>query len=176
MATHSITVTVNGSKEYLAVPSNMTLLQMLRERLALTGTKNGCEAGECGACTVLVDGEPVNSCMMLAVEVDGCEVITVEGLARLYGDGEQLSPLQQAFAEHNAVQCGFCTPGMLISAHALLERNPQPTDEEIQEAMVGNLCRCTGYLRIIQAIQMAAAQTAAIRAAAGQMDAEKGGT
>jgi len=171
MATHSITVTVNGSKEYLAVPSNLTLLQMLRERLALTGTKNGCEAGECGACTVLVDGEPVNSCMMLAVEADGCEVITVEGLARLYGDGEQLSPLQQAFAEHNAVQCGFCTPGMLISTHALLERNPQPTEEEIREALVGNLCRCTGYLRIIQAVQ-----TAAVKAASGQIDAEKGGT
>jgi carbon-monoxide dehydrogenase small subunit len=166
MATHSITVTVNGSKEYLTVPSNMTLLQLLRERLALTGTKNGCEAGECGACTVLVDGDPVNSCMMLAVEADGREVTTVEGLARLYGDGEGLSPLQQAFAEHNAVQCGFCTPGMLISAHALLERNPQPTEDEIQEALVGNLCRCTGYLRIIQAVQTAAVKTAA----------EKGGT
>ena len=156
MATHSITVTVNGSTEYLTVPSNLTLLQMLRERLALTGTKNGCEAGECGACTVLVDGEPVNSCMMLAVEADGREVITVEGLARLYGGGEQLSPLQQAFAKHNAVQCGFCTPGMLISTHALLERNPQPTEEEIREAMVGNLCRCTGYLRIFQAVKTAA--------------------
>jgi carbon-monoxide dehydrogenase small subunit len=136
----------------------MTLLQMLREQLALTGTKNGCEAGECGACTVLVDGEPVNSCMMLAVEVDGREVTTVEGLARLYGDGKQLSPLQEAFVEHNAVQCGFCTPGMLISAHALLERSPDPTEEEIREALVGNLCRCTGYLRIIQAVQTAAAR------------------
>ena len=158
MANHSITVTVNGSEEYLTVPSNMTLLRMLREQLALTGTKNGCEAGECGACTVLVDGEPVNSCMMLAVEVDGREVTTVEGLARLYGDGKQLSPLQEAFVEHNAVQCGFCTPGMLISAHALLERSPDPTGEEIREALVGNLCRCTGYLRIIQAVQTAAAR------------------
>ena len=156
MASHSITVTVNGSKEYLTVPSNMTLLQMLRDKLALTGTKNGCEAGECGACTVLVDGEPVNSCMMLAVEVDGREVTTVEGLARLYGDEDQLSPLQDAFVEHNAVQCGFCTPGVLISAHALLERNPDPTEEEIREALVGNLCRCTGYLRIIEAVQAAA--------------------
>ena len=171
MANHSITVTVNGSKEYLTVPSNMTLLQLLRERLALTGTKNGCEAGECGACTVLVDGEPVNSCMMLAVEADGREVTTVEGLARLYEDGEQLSPLQQAFAEHNAVQCGFCTPGMLISAHALLERNPQPAEDEIREALVGNLCRCTGYLRIIQAVQAAADMISA-----AQPDAEKGGT
>jgi len=156
MATHSITVIVNGSAEFLIVPSNMTLLQMLREELGLTGTKNGCEAGECGACTVLVDGEPMNSCMMLAVEVDGREVTTVEGLARLYGDGKQLSPLQEAFVEHNAVQCGFCTPGMLISAHALLERSPDPTEEEIREALVGNLCRCTGYLRIIQAVQTAA--------------------
>ena len=156
MANHSITVTVNGSREYLDVPSNLTLLQMLRYKLALTGTKNGCEAGECGACTVLVDGEPVNSCMMLAVEVDGREVTTVEGLARLYGDEDQLSPLQDAFVEHNAVQCGFCTPGVLISAHALLERNPDPTEEEIREALVGNLCRCTGYLRIIEAVQAAA--------------------
>ncbi|MEJ2212315.1 MAG: (2Fe-2S)-binding protein [Anaerolineae bacterium] len=130
------------------VPSNMTLLQMLREKLALTGTKNGCEAGECGACTVLVDGEPVNSCMMLAVEVDGRGVLTVEGLAP---EGE-LSPLQEAFIEHNAVQCGFCTPGMLISAHALLRRKPHPTEEEVKEALVGNLCRCTGYVRIVDAI------------------------
>jgi carbon-monoxide dehydrogenase small subunit len=130
---------------------------MLRDRLALTGTKNGCEAGECGACTVLLDGEPVNSCMVLAVEVDGREVTTVEGLARLYGDEDRLSPLQEAFVEHNAVQCGFCTPGMLISAHALLQRNPDPTAEEVREALVGNLCRCTGYLRIIEAVQDAAA-------------------
>ena len=156
MANHSISVTVNGSKEYLNVPSNMTLLQVLREELALTGTKNGCEAGECGACTVLVDGEPVNSCMMLAVEADGRQVTTVEGLSQ----GDQLSPLQEAFVEHNAVQCGFCTPGVLISAHALLERNPHPTEEEIRAALVGNLCRCTGYLRIIQAVQTAAVQAA----------------
>ena len=161
MANHSITVTVNGLREYVDVPSNMTLLGMLRDRLALTGTKNGCEAGECGACTVLVDGEPVNSCMMLAVEVDGRQVTTVEGLAP---EG-QLSRLQEAFVEHNAVQCGFCTPGVLISAHALLERNPHPTEEETRAALVGNLCRCTGYLRIIEAVQ-----TAADRAAA-----EKGG-
>jgi carbon-monoxide dehydrogenase small subunit len=155
MTMHNIVVCVNGSQEYLAVPSNMTLLRMLREKLALTGTKNGCAAGECGACTVLVDGEPVNSCMMLAVEADGREVTTVEGLTHLYGD-ERLSPLQEAFVEHNAVQCGFCTPGVLISAHALLERNPHPTDKEVREALVGNLCRCTGYLRIIDAVQTAA--------------------
>jgi len=152
MAIHSITVTVNGLKEHLDVPSNMTLLQMLREKLVLTGTKNGCMAGECGACTVLMNGEPTNSCMVLAVEADGAEVITVEGLAH----DDQLNPLQEAFAEHNAVQCGFCTSGMLISAHALLERNPHPTEEEVKEAMVGNLCRCTGYLRIIQAVETAA--------------------
>ncbi len=154
MAYHSVTVTVNGSVERVDVPSNMTLLHMLREKLALTGTKNGCEAGECGACTVLLDGEPVNSCLVLAIEADGREVLTVEGLAP---QGE-LSPLQQAFIRHNAVQCGYCTPGMLMSATALLRRNPHPTEEEIKEALVGNLCRCTGYVRIIEAIQDAAAQ------------------
>ena len=152
----TITVTVNGGKERLDVPSNMTLLQMLRDKLALTGTKNGCEAGECGACTVLVNGEPMNSCMMLAVEADGCEILTVEGLAP---EG-RLSPLQQAFVEHNAVQCGFCTPGMLMSAHALLQRNPRPTEDQIKQALVGNLCRCTGYVRIIRAVQTAADQAA----------------
>ncbi len=152
MANHAITVTVNGAAERLDVPSNMTLLQMLREKLALTGTKNGCAAGECGACTVLLDGQPVNSCMVLAVEADGAEIVTVEGLA---ADG-RLTPLQEAFVEHNAVQCGFCTPGVLISAHALLERNPRPTEAQIRQALVGNLCRCTGYLRLIRAVQKAA--------------------
>ena len=148
----SIRIVVNGSEEHLTVPSNMTLLRLLREELALTGTKNGCEAGECGACTVLLDGEPVNSCMVLAVEVDGHEVTTVEGLAE---DG-RLSALQQAFVDHNAVQCGFCTPGMLVSSHALLERNPDPSEQEIKEALVGNLCRCTGYVRIIDAVKAVA--------------------
>ena len=159
MATHPITVIINGSQEVLSVPSNMTLLEMLRDELALTGTKNGCEAGECGACTVLLDGEPVNACMVLAIEADGRSVTTVEGLAP---EG-RLTPLQEAFVAHNAVQCGFCTPGMLISAHAVLERNPDPTDDEIREALVGNLCRCTGYLRIIEAVKTAAAKTAAAR-------------
>ena len=152
MGVHSISVTVNGAKERLDVPSNMTLLQMLREKLGLTGTKNGCSVGECGACTVLVDGEPMNSCLMLAVEADGRQVTTVEGLAH----DSRLSVLQEAIIEHNAVQCGFCTPGMLISAHALLERTPQPTEPQIREALVGNLCRCTGYLRIIEAVQTVA--------------------
>jgi carbon-monoxide dehydrogenase small subunit len=133
----------------------MTLLQMLRERLALTGTKNGCEAGECGACTVLMNGEPVNACLVLAAEAEGAEIVTVEGLAH----DDQLDVVQQAFVEEGAVQCGFCTPGVLISARALLDRNPQPTDEETREALVGNLCRCTGYNRIVRAVQKAAHTT-----------------
>jgi len=156
MALHPITVSVNGAKERLNVRSNETLLQMLRDRLALTGTKNGCSAGECGACTILMNDEPVNSCMVLAVEADGADVVTVEGLAE---DGD-LTALQEAFAEHNAVQCGFCTPGVLISAHALLERNPEPTLDETKLALVGNLCRCTGYLRMFEAVQTAAKKRA----------------
>ena len=156
MTTHSITVTVNGSREYLAVPSHMTLLQMLRERLALTGTKNSCEAGECGACTVLVDGEPVNSCMMLAVEADGREVTTVEGLA----DWRGLHPIQQAFIEEDALQCGYCTPGFLIATKALLDREPNPREERIRAWLAGNLCRCTGYDKIVRAVQSAAARLA----------------
>jgi carbon-monoxide dehydrogenase small subunit len=156
MAIHTIEVCVNGSQQRLNVQANMTLLQMLREKMALTGTKNGCEAGECGACTVLVDGEPINSCMMLAVEADCKKVLTVEGLSA----DEELSALQAAFIAANAVQCGFCTPGMLMSAHGLLLRNPEPTEEEIKEALVGNLCRCTGYGRIVQAVQSAASGAA----------------
>ncbi len=154
MANHRISLTINGETEQVDVPSNMTLLQMLREKLALTGTKNGCKAGECGACTVLLNGEPVNSCMVLAVECDGMQVVTVEGLAK---DGV-LDPVQQAIIEHGGVQCGFCTPGILISARALLDRNPNPTEDEIREALVGNLCRCTGYLRIVDAVQEAASR------------------
>jgi aerobic carbon-monoxide dehydrogenase small subunit len=134
------------------VPSNMTLMQMLREKVALTGTKNGCSAGECGACTVMMNGEPVNSCMVLAVECDGASIVTVEGLA---GD-KQLDPIQEAIIQAGGVQCGFCTPGILISSRALLDRNPSPGEEEIKEALVGNLCRCTGYERIIQSVKAAA--------------------
>ena len=152
MALHRITLTVNNEPEQVDVPSNLTLLGMLREKLALTGTKNGCSAGECGACTVLINGEPVNSCMVLAVECDEAEIITVEGVAF---DG-QLDPVQQAIIDTGGVQCGFCTPGILIAARALLDRNPQPSEEEICEALVGNLCRCTGYVRIIQGVQEAA--------------------
>lgn len=152
MANHRINLTVNGELEQVDVPSNRTLLGMLRENLALTGTKNGCSAGECGACTVMMDGEPVNSCMVLAVECDGAEIITVEGLAH----DDQLDPVQQAIIDAGGVQCGFCTPGVLIAARALLDRNPDPGENEIRESLVGNLCRCTGYVRIIEGIKEAA--------------------
>ena len=152
MTYHHITLSINGEWESVDVPSQMTLLQMLRDKLARTGTKNGCMAGECGACTVLLDGEPVNSCMVLAVECDGARVVTIEGLAH---DG-RLDPLQQALIDTGGVQCGFCTPGMLISARALLDRNADPSEDEIREALVGNLCRCTGYLRIVEAVKDAA--------------------
>ncbi|NMC84836.1 MAG: (2Fe-2S)-binding protein [Anaerolineaceae bacterium] len=152
MALKQITLTVNDLVETVDVPQNMTLLQMLREKLSLTGTKNGCTAGECGACTVLMNGEPVNSCMVLAAECDGANVVTVEGLAK---DGK-LSKVQEAIIKTGGVQCGFCTPGMLISATALLDRNPHPSEAEIRAALVGNLCRCTGYFRIVEAVKEAA--------------------
>lgn len=152
MGTHQITITVNGELEALTVQDHHTLLQVLRENLTLTGTKDGCSAGECGACTVLLDGEPVNSCMVLAVECDGREIVTVEGLA----DDGRLAPIQQAILDAGGVQCGFCTPGVLISAHALLRRNPRPNDDDVREALVGNLCRCTGYVTIFEAIKQAA--------------------
>lgn len=152
MAYHKITVTVNDELEEAIVPSNMTLMRLLRENLAMTGTKNGCSAGECGACTVLLNGEPVNSCMVLAVECDGATIVTVEGLA----GKERLAPIQSAMIEQGGVQCGFCTPGILISSHALLMRNPDPSEDDIREALVGNLCRCTGYARIIESVKEAA--------------------
>jgi carbon-monoxide dehydrogenase small subunit len=152
MTVHTITVKVNGEDEVVEVPAHWTLLQMLRYRMGLTGTKNGCAGGECGACTVMLNGAPVNSCMVLGVECNGAEIITVEGLAQ---DG-QLDPVQEAIIEAGGVQCGFCTPGVLISARALLDRSSNPTEAEIQEALVGNLCRCTGYVRIIEGIKQAA--------------------
>ena len=152
MSQHSITLTVNGTTERANVPSNMTLLTMLREVLVLTGTKNGCAAGECGACTVLMNGEPVNSCMVLAVEADGAEIVTVEGLTR----DKKLDKIQQAFVDLTGVQCGFCTPGMLISTRALLDRDPHPSEDAIKDALRGNLCRCTGYTRIVEAVKQAA--------------------
>jgi carbon-monoxide dehydrogenase small subunit len=152
MDKHAISLTVNGMAEQAEVPSNMMLLTLLREELGLTGAKNGCAAGECGACTVIMNGEPVNSCLVLAVEADGSEIITVEGLS----DDGRLDPLQEAMIEAGGTQCGYCTPGVLISARALLDRSPSPTDDEIKDALRGNLCRCTGYTRIIESIKMAA--------------------
>lgn len=148
----AITLSVNGDSYALSVPVNRTLLQVIREDLGLTGTKEGCGEGDCGACTVLLDGKPVNSCLVLAVEADGREVTTVEGLAK---DGK-LHPLQQAFIDEGAVQCGFCTPGMLLAAKGLLDENPSPSEAEIRQGIAGNLCRCTGYVRIVKAIQKAA--------------------
>jgi carbon-monoxide dehydrogenase small subunit len=158
MSLHRIALTINGEYEQVDVLSQMTLMQMLRDKLALTGTKNGCNAGECGACTVLLNGEPVNSCMVLAVECAGAEIVTVEGLAK---DGV-LDPVQQAIIDHGGVQCGFCTPGILISSRALLDRQPDPSEDEIRQALVGNLCRCTGYLRIVDAVKDAASRQRAM--------------
>ena len=149
MENREIFLKVNGEIYRMSVPDNRTLLQAIRDDLGLTGTKEGCGVGECGACTVLVDGRPVNSCLALAVEMDGREITTVEGLAK---DGV-LHPLQQAFMEEGAVQCGFCTPGMLMSAQGLLNKNPFPTEDEIRKAIEGNLCRCTGYDPIVRAVQ-----------------------
>ena len=152
MGIHRITLKINGDWEQIDVPAHWTLLQMLRDKIALTGTKNGCMSGECGACTVLLNGEPVNSCMVLAVECEGAQVVTVEGLSH----EKQLAPVQEALVQEGGVQCGFCTPGILISAHALLQRNPNPGETEIREALVGNLCRCTGYVRIVDGVKKAA--------------------
>jgi carbon-monoxide dehydrogenase small subunit len=150
---HEITLQVNDVVHRINVQSHHTLLRVLRQQLGITSPKVGCENGECGACTVIMDGKAVNACQVLAPEVDGAIIETVEGLAK---DGS-LHPLQTAFIDHNAVQCGYCTPGMLMSAKALLQHTPQPSEDEIRQAIVGNLCRCTGYLRIIEAIQSAAA-------------------
>jgi len=147
-----ITTTINGRPHTLTTPANRTLLDLLRDQLGLLGTKCGCEIGECGACTVLLDGEPVNSCLVLAPQIAGREVLTVEGLAQ---DGK-LHPLQESFLDHDAAHCGFCTPGMLLSAKALLDWNPRPTETEIRTAISGNLCRCTGYQQIVEAIAKAA--------------------
>ncbi|MCC8163843.1 MAG: (2Fe-2S)-binding protein [Lachnospiraceae bacterium] len=146
-----INVTVNGELYNKTVPANKTLLRFLREDLFLNGVKEGCNEGECGSCTVLVDGEPMNSCLVLAAELNGREVLTVEGLAQ---DG-RLHPLQEAFIEAGAIQCGYCTPGMLMSAVALLNRYPHPTRAQIRKEMEGNICRCTGYTRIADAVLLA---------------------
>jgi carbon-monoxide dehydrogenase small subunit len=145
-------LTVNGTPYEVAIEPRQSLLQLLREELHLTGTKEGCSEGECGACTVLLDGKTVDSCLIFALEVQGREVTTIEGLAR----GDQLHPVQKAFAEYGAVQCGFCTPGMILAAKALLDSHPHPTELEIRQGISGNLCRCTGYVKIVEAIQAAA--------------------
>ena len=149
-----IALTVNDEAREALAPVHKTLLEVLREDLGLTGTKHGCELGECGTCTVLVDGEPVLSCLVLPVEVEGHRITTVEGMAQ----GGRLHPLQQAFAELGAAQCGYCTPGFLLVAKVLLEQNSSPSREEIKEALAGNLCRCTGYIKIYEAVELAAAR------------------
>ncbi len=143
-----ITFQLNGITCEVLVNPNQTLLRMLREDLSLTGTKYGCGEGDCGSCTVLLDGEPVNSCLVLAAQVDGHRITTIEGLA----DGDKLHPLQTSFIERGAIQCGFCTPGMLLSAKALLDEQPDPSELEVRTAISGNLCRCTGYQKIVEAI------------------------
>lgn len=153
-----ISLILNGDPVDAVIKDNMTLLDFLRDHMGLTGTKKGCEQGECGACTVQLDGIPVNSCSTLAVECDGHEVTTIEGVAK---DG-RLHPIQVQFIEKWALQCGYCTPGMIMSAKSLLETNPNPTELEIREAIEGNLCRCTGYAKIVEAIQAAAKDMAEI--------------
>jgi len=147
-----INLQVNGDDFTVGVKANTLLVNVLRDRLNLTGTKKGCELGNCGSCTVLLDGKPVNSCLVLALEADGHEILTIEGIA----ESEELDKLQQSFIDHAAVQCGYCTPGMILSAKALLARNPNPTETEVRKAIAGNLCRCTGYVNIVRAILAAA--------------------
>jgi aerobic carbon-monoxide dehydrogenase small subunit len=147
----TIRFTVNNKPCEVAVRPSQTLLDVIREDLGLTGTKEGCGLGECGACTVIMDGKTVNSCLVLAAEADGKEITTVEGVA----DGDRLHPVQQAFLDEGGLQCGFCTPGMIMSAKALLDENPDPTDDEIKRGIAGNLCRCTGYTKIIRSIRTA---------------------
>jgi carbon-monoxide dehydrogenase small subunit len=151
-----IELTVNGVKKEILVAPNELLLNVLREQLGLTGAKYGCGIGECGSCTVLLDGEPVLACLTLAVGVSGSEIVTVEGLSR--SDGS-LHPVQESFLEHGAVQCGFCTPGMVLMGKALLDENPSPTEDEIREYIRGNICRCTGYTQVVKAIQQSSTKS-----------------
>jgi carbon-monoxide dehydrogenase small subunit len=151
-----LTLDVNGERAELLLPVHRTLLEVLREDMQLTGTKHGCELGECGTCTVLVDGAPQLSCLLLPVQVEGRRITTIEGMA----SGSELHPLQQAFVELGAAQCGYCTPGILLAARSLLEGSPRPTRAEIGEALAGNLCRCTGYAKILDAVELAAGRMA----------------
>jgi len=154
MAKRLITLNVNGERTELAVEPSWTLLETVREQLRLTGPKEGCGTGDCGACSMIVDGRLITACLMLAAQADGCEITTVEGLAR---DG-RLDPVQRAFVEKGGVQCGFCTPGMIMAARALLDRNSQPTLEKVREGLAGNLCRCTGYSKIYESVLAAAGE------------------
>jgi aerobic carbon-monoxide dehydrogenase small subunit len=153
MATHPVNLTVNGSPREINVEARRTLADALREDLGLTGTHLGCEHGVCGACTILLDGDPVRSCLMFAVQADGRQITTIEGIA---SNGD-LHPVQKAFSEFHGLQCGFCTPGMILATVDLLDRTPNPSVDEIKEALGGNLCRCTGYIKIIESVQGAAA-------------------
>jgi carbon-monoxide dehydrogenase small subunit len=163
--TKEIVLHINGQDYALEVEPDELLVDVLRDRLWLTGTKKGCGTGDCGACTVIMDGRPVTSCLVLAVAAEGRSIETIEGLA----DGEELHPLQQSFIDHGAVQCGYCTPGLLMMAKYLLEQNPSPTDAEIRAAIAGNLCRCTGYTKIVEAIQEAANGSAIHKMAGGAL-------
>ncbi len=153
MPKHQITTTINGDEVDFGCHAGQTLLDVLRTELGMTGTKNGCGSGDCGACTVIVDGRPVNACLVLGVELQGAEIETIEGMAK----GRTLHPLQQKFLDHAALQCGICTPGILNMAKALLEKNPDPTETEVRYGLAGNLCRCTGYDKIVRAVLDAAA-------------------
>jgi aerobic carbon-monoxide dehydrogenase small subunit len=143
---------VNGEAYEVAVEPSWMLLDVLRKELGLTGTKKGCDVGDCGACTVIMDGKAVNSCLILCVEADGAQILTVEGLAAQTEGDSALHPLQKSFLDHGAVQCGFCTPGMLMTAKVLLDENPHPSEDEVRSAMAGNICRCTGYVKIVDAV------------------------
>lgn len=153
MKEHDIKIKVNGREYLFSVPSNKLLVELIRDDIGLTGTKQGCKTGECGACTVIMNGKSVLSCVVLACECDGAKIVTIEGLG---GDDRQLHPIQQAFIEKGAIQCGFCTPGMILSAKHLLDKNPDPSDEEIRAGLAGNICRCTGYQKIFEAVKLAA--------------------
>ena len=148
----TINVTINGELRELAIEPFRSLLDVLRNEAGLPGTKKGCDVGDCGACTVILDGKPVNSCLVLGVEVDGAELATIEGLADVTADGLTLHPLQENFLKYGAAQCGYCTPGMIMAAKSLLDENPQPTEADIRFAIAGNICRCTGFAKIVQAI------------------------
>jgi carbon-monoxide dehydrogenase small subunit len=152
----TISFTLNGDSVQVEIEPHLTLLQLLRDKLELTGTKEGCSMGECGACTVLLDGKTINSCIFPAMEIEGKSVTTIEGLTDAQGS---LHPIQKAFIDYGAIQCGFCTPGMVLSAKAFLDENPKPTEEEIRNGIAGNLCRCTGYIQIVQAIKAASEDT-----------------